>query len=531
MASRSASGALSNTPVVDDAGQVAYIIHRVEDVTEFVRLRQQRTDQERQTDELRLRAAAMEAEVFVRAQEVAEANRQLQAANVVLNRSSEKARELDELKSQFFANVSHELRTPLALIVGPTEQALAALDADSPARAHLEVIGRNGRLLLKQVNDLLDLSAFDAGKLDVRLRHGDLAGLTRLVASNFDSLASERRVDYVVDAPQPLATDLDVDKIERVLVNLLANAFKFTPTDGRIRCSVRDTGDGTATVEVADSGPGIPTHQRDAVFERFRQLDGGTDRRFGGTGLGLAIASDFVSLHAGTITVAEAPEGGALFTIRLPIRSTAAPVEDHVPAAASRVAVEGLSPIPEEPREPAEPSLPRALVVEDNVDMRRFIAEALRPRFQVVSAADGREGLTMAIEVEPDLIVTDLMMPGFSGAALLRDLRANPIFDDIPIIVLTAKADDQVRAGILADGANDVLTKPFAVAELQARAANHVRMRRTLARRSSRLEAIIAGSPIATIILNEAGIVEFWNPAASELFGLNPSESWAMIGR
>jgi PAS domain S-box-containing protein len=518
-----------NSPVLGEDGALAYIIHRVEDVTEYVRLRERGTEQDRLTDELRTRAQEMETEVFIRAQEVAEANRQLQRANVELNLLYDKTRELDELKSQFFANVSHELRTPLTLILGPTEKALGSLGADDPLRASLEVVGRNARLLLKQVNDLLDVSAIDAGRLETRPRHGDLAAVTRLVASNFESLAAERGVDYRVEAAAPVATDFDVDQVERIVVNLLANAFKFTPAGGSIRCSVPPPEGGIARVEVADSGPGIPPALRDAAFERFRQLDAGAGRAHAGTGLGLAVARELASLHGGTIQIGDAPEGGALFALELPIRADAPPAEAE-PSRALFIApyMESLQALPKPTRAPGDDELPLVLLAEDNADMRAFITASLEGSYRIVAAADGRDALSLAGEVGPDLIVTDVMMPGFSGSELVQELRANVTFDDIPIMVLTAKADERVRLEALAAGANDFLTKPFSVDELRARAAGLVRIRRTLAARSARLRTIIDESPLATVVQDSTGRVEMWNLAAVSLFGWTESE---MLGK
>ena len=246
----------------------------------------------------------------------------------------ENIRELDVLKMQFFANVSHELRTPLALILGSSERLITDVDRASETRHNAEVVARNARLLLRHVNDLLDVAKLEARKMQVQHESVDLAQLVRDTAEHFDALARERRIAYVIDTPESLDAELDAGKIQRVLLNILSNAFKFTPPGGSIRVilgrgprnsGARPTaGEGRrmAVISVLDSGAGIPADQREAIFERFRQGVVGTTQRFGGTGLGLAIAKDFVELHGGTIAAEDAAGGGAAFVVELPLVAT-----------------------------------------------------------------------------------------------------------------------------------------------------------------------------------------------------------------
>ncbi|MGH8355283.1 MAG: ATP-binding protein, partial [Pseudomonas sp.] len=294
-----------NTPVLDAEGHLLFIIHRVEDVTEFIRLQH--------------RGSELESEIFLHAQAVAKANQSLQQANAELEQLYEQTRELDRFKTQFFANLSHELRTPLPLILGPTEKLLANAEPGSPLRHDLEVVLRNARLLLKHVNDLLDVSQLETGQMPLAYLNTDLAQLLRLTGGHFEALAQERGIAYEVRSGPTLLAQLDPGQVQRVLLNLLANAFEFTPAGGRIRCSLEaDERARQIQIEVADSGPGIAPEQRERVFERFRQLDGGATRRHGSTGLGLAIARELVALHGGTLSIDDAPEGGALFRVRLP---------------------------------------------------------------------------------------------------------------------------------------------------------------------------------------------------------------------
>ncbi len=401
-------------------------------------------------------------------------------------RRGEKLAELDQLKTQFFANVSHELRTPLALILGPTEKLLASPALSTSERETLDLIDRNARLLLKQVNDLLDVSKLEAGEMVPRYVHMDLAAWGRVVASHFDVLAQEKRIGFTVEVQDNLTAQVDPDKLQQILLNLLSNAFKFTPAGGRIRCTVRDDADRRLVLlEVGDSGPGVPEGQRGAVFERFRQLEGGSTRRFGGTGLGLAIAHDLVQLHRGRISIAEAPEGGALFQVEIPVLAPAG-VEVHTTRAealrsddSALVTVQQLRPSRE--REAPKPSGNERgviLVVEDNPEMNRFISESLAGEYHVTSAFNGREGLRKAVELEPDLILSDIMMPEMSGDELVRAIREYAGLASVPILLLTAKADEELRVRLLREGAQDFVMKPFRVEELRARVGNLVSLKR-----------------------------------------------------
>ncbi|MCC2670971.1 MAG: sensor hybrid histidine kinase, partial [Armatimonadetes bacterium] len=246
---------------------------------------------------------------------------EVEEANEELSRLNARLQEFDNLKTQFFANVSHELRTPLTLILGPTDRLLAAPELGDAERAVLGSIRENANTLLRHVNDLLDVARMESGEMTVRHANIDLSRLVRVAVANFESLAQERSLRLSVDAPQHLIARVDEEKLRRVLVNLVSNALKFTPDRGLVRVRVTEsTGESAgALIQVADSGPGVPEELREAVFERFRQVDGGATRRHEGTGLGLSIVRDFVGLHGGTVSLDAAPEGGARFTVWLPL--------------------------------------------------------------------------------------------------------------------------------------------------------------------------------------------------------------------
>ncbi|MCT7969100.1 ATP-binding protein [Laspinema sp. D1] len=412
----------------------------------------------------------------------------LERANQELQTLYGQLKQLDQLKSQFFANVSHELRTPLALILGPTQKLLGDRQLLEEQRRDLLVIERNARMLLKQVNDLLDISKLEAGKMELAAVPLDLASLIRQVAGNFDALALEREITLSIQTPESLGTQLDRQKIERVVLNLLSNAFKFTPPGGQIDCSLSlEEGEGEnnpVTIAIQDSGPGVPAQLRETIFERFSQIEGGSTRRFGGTGLGLAIVKEFVELHQGTITVSDAPLGGAMFKVQLPLE-----VFPDLPKTASEsslweeLAESALAELKLEVE--TTPSIlvandprPLVLIVEDNREMNRFVCDILGRDYQIATAFNGQEGWEQALTLHPDLILSDVMMPEIGGDRLVSLLRSNPDFANVSIIMLTAKDDDDLRVQLLREGVQDYLMKPFSVEELRARVGNAIAIKR-----------------------------------------------------
>ncbi len=426
-----------------------------------------------------------------RAQEsTAAALAQTRAANEKISRLYEKTLELDALKTQFFANVSHELRTPLTLILSPLARRLAQPGLPEDLRRESEMMLRNARLLYRQVSDLLDAAKLESGHMGVDYARSDLGLLTRLMGAHFASLAEEKGIAYRVEAPA-LEAEADAEKVQRILLNLLSNAFKFTPECGSIALTLRADGS-DAVIEVADNGPGVPAELRAAVFERFRQVEGGSARHHGGTGLGLAIVKQFAELHGGSATVDEAPGGGARFAVRLPTRAPAgAVVHEEASRIDPVIDQQGVDELRATPLAVAAGDEGEAaalvLVVEDNPDMNAYIASALRPRYRVARAFDGRQGLEQARALRPDLILSDVMMPEMSGDQMVAALR--PFLPDVPIVMLTARADDELRVRMLREGVQDYLAKPFAVDELLARVDGLVAARRRTLEELRRLNA------------------------------------------
>ncbi len=452
-----------NSPVINPAGELIYILHRVQDVTEFMVLQKRDAQLAQVTDQLRDRLKVSEMDVVMRASEVQKTNNELRAAYARLDR-------LDQLRTQFFANVSHELRTPISLILWPAAQLLTR-SHDAQDRRDIEVIRTNAQHLLRQVNALLDSSKIEAGQMNVHYTSADAAQLLRAACTMFGPRAQQHRICIVQDIPEHLDADIDIEKFQGIVSNLLSNAFKYTPDDGLIRCSLLTEGD-TLVLEVADSGPGIPQDQRAAIFERFHQVDGGANRRRGGTGLGLSIVRDFAALQGGSALADAAPEGGALFVIRLSRRAPpdVEVSETAIPAPAEWLDVEAAPTT--EPRKALPPKLrglPKILIVEDNPAVQWYLQESLSDRYDVACANNGRLGL-QAIELfKPDTVICDVMMPEMTGPQMLVEVKRNPAMADIPILFLTAKSDDALRLSLLSEGAHDYLVKPFPIQELRAR--------------------------------------------------------------
>ncbi len=460
----------SLTPIRDDSGRIVFLLPEGRNITDKKRAE---AELARKTEELQL----------------------------LLDR----VRHLDNAKSTFFANVSHELRTPLSLILGPVEEMLeSAVGLGDTERRNLKIVRRNAAMLLKQVNALLDLAKVDAGEMHLNYSRLDLGMLVGSLAANFEALAAHRRINYVIDTPQDLLADVDADQYERIVLNLLANAFKFTPNNGWIRCRLERSDEHHVLLTVQDSGPGVAPELRAEIFERFHQGAPGTPGgpSYEGSGLGLAIVKSFVDLHSGTITVTDAPGGGALFQVELPVRAPeTAYVRVAAPEAIERPAVQPFD-LWWWARSRADApdrriDLPTVLVVEDHSEMRRFIVEALRDELRVVAASDGDEAIALALQESPDLVVTDLMMPRRGGEQLVAAMRAEPKLAQVPVLILSARADDELRLRLLSSAVQDYLTKPFSAHELRVRTRNLVTMKR--ARDALQVELTSQSSDLAEL--------------------------------
>jgi signal transduction histidine kinase len=406
--------------------------------------------------------------------------------------------ELDRAKTAFFSNVSHEFRTPLTLSLGPIEDALAS-PARALAGADLELVHRNNLRLLKLVNTLLDFSRIEAGRMDARYEPLDLARVTTELASTFRSAVERAGLELVIDAP-PLGEDVYVDPEmwEKIILNLLSNALKFT-LEGRISVRVRLDGE-HALVEVRDTGTGIPAPDLPRIFERFHRLRGAGARTHEGTGIGLALVRELVRLHGGEIQAQSAPGVGTSFVVSLP-RGRAHLADDRIGAArALGSSAGGVAAFREEalrwgPSVSAPPAAMQPcaveciLVADDNADMRAYVERLLGRSFRVVAVADGSAALRAALAEPPDLVLSDVMMPGLDGFALLRALRADARTRTVPVVLLSARAGEEAVLEGLDAGADDYLVKPFSARELLARVRVNVVMARERKARAAAEEA------------------------------------------
>lgn len=390
---------------------------------------------------------------------------------------TEKLREVDQLKSRFFANISHEFRTPLALITGPLQQLLDTLPGGESRRL-AGIMQRNARRLLHLINQLLDLSKLDAGKMELHLRQADFVVFLRGLLTAYEALAASRRIEVQFHAQiDSLVMLFDHAKMENIFQNLLANAFKFTKDGGVVSLSMAADADAeTIVVTVADTGAGIPDSQLGRIFDRFYQVDDGGDER-GGTGIGLALAKELVELQRGSITVQSRPGEGTIFTVTLPVERAQVQLTE---AAGQTAPVAAGATEPAGAPENAVENGAIVLVIEDDADMRAFICTVLRDGYRVIDAEDGSAGFETAAEVIPDLIISDLMMPKLDGYALCRKLKNDTRTSHIPVILLTARAGVADKLTGLQVGADDYLIKPFRSDELLARVHNLIAVRRKL---------------------------------------------------
>jgi PAS domain S-box-containing protein len=408
--------------------------------------------------------------------------------------------ELDRAKTAFFSNVSHEFRTPLTLMLGTLEEMLAGSHENSPNgnRALTGVAHRNGLRLLKLVNTLLDFSRIEAGRIQATYQPTDLPGFTEDLASTFRSAMEKAGLRFRVDcAPLPEQVYVDHDMWEKIVLNLLSNAYKFT-FEGEVRVSLRPSPDGLAAeFEVSDTGAGIPDHELPRLFERFHRVEGARGRTHEGTGIGLALVQELVRLHGGSISAESRIGKGSAFTVRIPFGSAHLPqsrigskCDASESMRTSAYAEEALCCLPdagvETPVlvEPAPAPLqnsqngvrPKILLADDNADMREYLRRLLAPRYDVHAVSNGAEALKSAQSHAPDLVLSDIMMPELDGFALIERLRAHPATAATPVILLSARAGEEAKVEGIAAGADDYLIKPFSARELLARVETHVKL-------------------------------------------------------
>jgi signal transduction histidine kinase len=425
--------------------------------------------------------------------------------------------EIDRAKTAFFSNVSHEFRTPLTLMLGPLEEVLAVpADALPQRRDDLALVHRSGLRLLRLVNTLLDFSRIEAGRVEASYEPVDLATFCADLASEFRAATEKAGLRLTVDCP-PLTAPVWIDRSmwEKIVLNLLSNAFKFT-LEGGIMVRLRKQ-DGSAVLAVEDTGIGIPADQLPRIFERFHRVEGAHGRTHEGTGIGLALVQELAKLHGGTARADSILGVGSTFTVTVPLGMTHLPadrlraerslasttlgarpyVEEALrwlPGGAGQSASEfdvTRELLPEQPS-PAADVGERAtvLVVDDNADMREYVRRLLAPYYEVHTACDGAAALAAIRTHRPDLLLSDVMMPLLDGFGLVREIRADPLIADLPIILLSARAGEEASVEGIEAGADDYLIKPFSARELIARVTGNLKVRRAIAQSEKRLREL-----------------------------------------
>ncbi len=397
---------------------------------------------------------------------LAEQNHQLELQRDQVIELNRQLREATQSKLMFFTNVSHDLRTPLTLIAAPIEQLLDADNMTPVQKAMVKLANKNLRILTRLTNQILDFRKYENGKLDMTLSEVDLTGMMNEWCESFESIAVSRDIRFSTDfsLADVSTVAVDIDKIERVMFNLISNAFKYTPSNGEITVEMKHVGDNVEIV-VADTGKGISADDLPHIFERFFQVDKINPN---GSGIGLALAKAFVEMHGGTL-VAESRQGkGSRFVVTLPIKH----VGGDVVTTGSRITSENvrleLENIVTEPSS-ADNDKTTVLVIDDNRDIRQMLTMLLGEKYRVLTASNGYNGLKMAAKYIPDLIICDVMMPVMDGMECCRSLKAEQSTSHIPVLLLTACSMDEQRVRGYECGADGYLSKPFSADVLMAR--------------------------------------------------------------
>ena len=411
--------------------------------------------------------------------------------------------QISDIKLRFFTNISHELRTPLTLIAGPVEQVLKNDKLPADAREQLVVVERNTSRMLRLVNQILDFRKIQNKKMKMQVQRVDIVPFVRKVMDNFEAVAEEHRIDFLFQTEKDhLYLWVDADKLEKIVFNLLSNAFKYTPNGKMITMFIRED-ENTVSIGVQDQGIGIAENKKKSLFVRFENLVDKNLFNQASTGIGLSLVKELVEMHKATISVDSRLGEGSCFKVdflkgkehydketEFILEDAEAPVRmgQVVDIANSSIQSETLIPddsekieaVYEEDTAKEENSKELMLLVEDNQELREFLRSIFTLMYRVVEAADGREGANKALKYLPDIIISDVMMPEKDGIEMTRELRADMTTSHIPIILLTAKTTIESKLEGLEYGADDYITKPFSATYLQARVENLLMQRKKL---------------------------------------------------
>ncbi|HVP91782.1 MAG TPA: HD domain-containing phosphohydrolase [Terriglobales bacterium] len=431
---------------------------------------------------------------------------ELERTTAQLQESNVKLKSLDELKMQFFANVNHELRTPLTLMLAPLKAILENRMGKPSAelRDTLETMQRNGYRLLKLINNLLDLTKLEEGKMRLKIKPVNLIEFTGSLLSTVKPLADQKQIKlYFQHPPHDVELVVDPDQFEKVVLNLLSNGLKFTPKGGRITVYIEDR-DSTVTLTVEDTGVGIPANMLETIFNRFSQVDGSMSRPHEGTGIGLSLAREIVAVHQGTIRAESELGRGSRFIVdmlkgdahfpedlldrrheehpvglRRRTTDTGEPRVQDIVTDAHRLQLVDLEQVDLEVSEAAGPKTHDALIlaIDDNAEVLKLMKMLLGDEFDVEVATSAEKGLALMGEKSPDLVLCDVMMPGMDGHAFCRAVKADETLKHTPIILVTARSGSEMLAEGMQAGADDYIAKPFDSVELKARIRALLRIR------------------------------------------------------
>lgn len=425
--------------------------------------------------------------------------------------STDSLRQIDTVKSQFFANISHEFRTPLTLILGQIESVMSS-GIEIREKAKLQVANRNARRLLSLINQLLDLSKLEAGNMEMEVSQYNIVSFLKNLLYSFESMAATKKIELNFKSEsENIQVKFDLDKMEKVFFNLVSNAIRFTGEGGKVTISVQTVDSHDVLIQVEDTGTGIPEKYIPFIFNRFYQVESSSTRNYEGTGIGLALAKELIDLHSGTVTV-ESKEGvGTVFKVKLAMcdKSIVAQNNGNTNVNKDLVTVyyqeKGVSDRIFETDEGVntlKANREIVLVVEDNNDVRAYIREQLEEFYHVIEAENGEVGLEFAYESIPDLIVSDVMMPKVNGFELCKAVRNNERTSHIPIVMLTAKAGIDEKIEGLEIGVDDYITKPFSAKELKVRVKNLIAQRKLL-RSRFKSATLIKPSEVTTVSIDQ----------------------------
>ena len=393
--------------------------------------------------------------------------------------------ELDMMKIKFFTNVSHEFRTPLTLMLTPLENLLKNIRQDHAVHKQLSLVYRNAQRLFNLVTQMLDFKKLEIEETQFRPERGDIVRFVAQIAQTFSELSEHKHSRYQYESEvESRSADFDQDKLSKVMYNLLSNAFKFTPENGQVAVRlniISDNGqEDQLEIRVEDSGIGIPEEAQQKVFERFYQHPMPDHIMNQGSGIGLSIAGEFVKMHGGTIDLESTVGIGSTFTVTLPLR------ESHPrklpPLSSGELPVQNASIEIDLPVEKAGKDRPVVLLVEDNDEFREYLREVFQRDYQLLEAPNGKVGLDITLDKIPDLIVSDVMMPEMDGIELCRIIKTDRRISHIPVVLLTARAEEEQRLQGYQTGADAYVSKPFRLDILQVRIANLIRQREQLQR-------------------------------------------------